>query len=120
MAGKPHVVIVEDSHDLANLFATMLRLYARVTIFERQEQFRQLLRPEAWEGVDAVLLDYMLGGDVTGLTIATFLKESCPEVRVVVLTAASVGRPRDLEDVSDMVLVKPEPIEAILAALRLV
>ena len=109
------VVVVENMPDLARLFALMLEPYAEVRCY--CANFEQLLDPKVWEGVDAALVDLMLGESVTGLAICSFVKAHAPGVRTVLLTADASHEPSDDADVT---LTKPQPTESILTALGLI
>lgn len=117
--GQPQlVVIVENEPDLVRLFEFILRPYAVIRSYS--SDFDRLLEPEVWEGVDAVLVDRVLGQeDVTGLSICSFVKANFPGIRVVMLTADTFG-PSAEAGLVDVFLVKPQPIEAILSALGMV
>lgn len=111
------VRIVEDTEDIASLMKILLET-EQFEVSLTSRNFSDLLNPEPWEGIEAVLLDLSLP-EVSGLEVLRYLRGQEPQVRRVVLTALS---PQDISqqvtDFAEVVLFKPAPMEAIVKALK--
>lgn len=108
-----HVHIVDDSHDLADLLRLQL-VHAGHRVTATVAGFDRLLTPEPWRGVDAAIVDLMLGERTTGVDILGYLAEHQPHVRRVCLSAVAGLMPAD----AHVTLRKPSPVDAILAAVE--
>jgi CheY-like chemotaxis protein len=108
------ILLVEDDAAIASLLAWWLR-DAGHTVTERTGGFEGLSAPEPWRGVDVLVTDLMLGGQVTGRQVLGWCARWAPGARRVVLSAIA-----DLRDIHDahVVLAKPSDPAVILRAVE--
>jgi len=115
---SPHILLVEDTPDLALWLGTALRQAGLAVSFAR-DGHEALAQLAAGHGVDAVLLDLQLP-DLDGLSVLQRLREQGDAVPVLVLTArASVpDRVLGLNLGADDYLPKPFDLSELEARLQ--
>jgi CheY-like chemotaxis protein len=108
-----HVLYVEDDPDVAEVTAIMLEsLGARVT---RADSADAAVRLDL-SGVDAVLSDVMMPGELDGIGLARWLSAHHPQLPVV-LTSGYVLEPERLQGLKVQFVRKPCAIAALADAL---
>ena len=107
------VLIAEDSVAIADMLAMALE-FADVEVVKVTSDFASLLTPEPWQGVDAAVLDLLLGG-MDGEDIVRYLAADHPGVKRVVFSAVAHQR----EGLSDLATCISKPVDprSLLAAL---
>lgn len=112
------VLIVDDTADIADWLATAIAIDGNDGIDTRIKVtgFRDLLQPDAWTGVDVVVLDAIMP-EVGGLEIARYLREYHPDIRIVVATGSIVAA-EEATGLVDQVLLKPFTSEQLMEAIR--
>lgn len=114
-----HVRIIEDERMIAEMLQVLLVSHGHPTVVTC-ENFADVLTPLPWVGIDAVLVDLMLGEATTGVDVLAYLAEFQPKIRRIVLSALDSGG--DLRQAAhrytDMFLTKPLGIDTILTALE--
>lgn len=109
------VLVVDDEPLNSRLFELLINQSGRAMAVVFEGEPEQLLELETYQGFDAVLLDLMMPR-ISGAAAAAFIRQQCPDMKIVVLTALSRHQlPKDLD--VDVVLAKPTPSEQILEAL---
>lgn len=118
MRASPHLLLVEDTPDLALWLGTALRQAGMAVSFAR-DGHEALAQLPAGHGFDAVLLDLQLPG-LDGLSVLQSLRERGDTVPVLVLTArASVpDRVLGLNLGADDYLPKPFDLSELEARLQ--
>lgn len=108
------VLIVEDEADIAHFLGVMFNFYG-VEVVTWLADYRLLLAPEHWEGIDVAIVDRMLGYDQpAGEQVLRWLGDHRPGIRRVLLTGAPDPNANGLAHVA---LTKPAPAQAILHAI---
>jgi DNA-binding LytR/AlgR family response regulator len=121
---KLRVLIVEDEWPARNYLVELLvgsGLAEVVGAVASVEEAQEALRPTSRLGVDTAFLDLQLardGGDRAGLTFARSLRESAPEVRIVLATAYDEHAIAAFELGAVDYLLKPFGEERVLACLH--
>jgi ActR/RegA family two-component response regulator len=112
------VRIVEDDPFIASMLELALPRYGIVPAVTAHG-FERLLAPGPWVGVEAAVVDFMLGpGSIGGDVILTWLKENRPDIRRVLFSAVGgLGGARGV-DLADVAVTKPTDIEALVEAIR--
>lgn len=121
------VRVVEDDPDIRELVVICLASEG-IDVAEPRFDPAELLTPEAWNNVDAVLCDFVLGSlgryadgtaDMTGLDILRYLAGEFPHIRRVLITAFPMSSlPQQAKDFADVLLAKPSSCEDIIASLK--
>lgn len=108
------VVVIEDNVDVALYIETFLAQEGHEPILV-SGTFEQVLHENFWWGVDAALVDLLLGHDINGGHILQWMSDHAPHVRRVVLSA--VANHVNVKELAHVVLVKPAGAVAIRRAL---
>jgi two-component system, LytTR family, response regulator LytT len=121
---KLRVLIVEDEWPARNYLVELLvgsGLAEVVGAVASVEEAQEALRPTSRLGVDTAFLDLQLardGGDRAGLSFARALRESAPEVRIVLATAYDEHAIAAFELGAVDYLLKPFGEERVLSCLH--
>jgi two-component system response regulator DesR len=112
------VVLVEDSDAFRGTMAFLLGRSDGVEVVGEVAEGAAAAAVCADTGADVAVLDYRLP-DVSGPAVAADLRERCPEVGVVFLSAFSGPNEREAARIAGVRLVrKDEGVEALVAAIR--
>lgn len=115
----PHLnlVLIEDNADLRLLLTRTLESMGHTV--HAQESAEDLLEQRGTTDVDVYLIDLNLPGE-DGLSLVRRLRDSSPEVGIMVLTArgGNTDRVKGYEHGADLYLVKPIHLPELVAALR--
>lgn len=108
------VRVVDDDLLIAEMVAAGLTMY-EIDVVTTTGDFAALIDTRPWEGVEAAIVDMMLGSTVSGETILRYLYDHHPHVRRILFSA--VGElgviPQELPDV---VITKPAAIGLLVEA----
>jgi two-component system, OmpR family, response regulator len=116
-ANKGHVLVVDDQQEICDLVHGYLTEEGfRVSIANNGADLRDAM---ARSKIDLVILDLLLGGE-DGLQLARELRDSRPEIGIVILTGRgeTVDRVIGLEMGADDYLPKPFHLRELLARVR--
>jgi two-component system OmpR family response regulator len=116
-AENGHILVVDDQQDICDLVQRYLSEEGfRVSVAKNGAGLRDQM---ARSRVDIVILDLMLGGE-DGLQLARELRDSRPEIGIVILTGRgeTVDRIIGLEMGADDYLPKPFHLRELLARVR--
>ncbi len=102
------VLVVDDEPDLRELIRITLEFDDRIEVVGSVPNVADAL-DSATEDIDLVVLDNWLGGPLTGLDVATRLRQSSPEARIVLFTAADGVEDRNHE--VDAVVLKTNLVD---------
>lgn len=115
------VRIVDDSREMAEMLRVLLE-HEDLRVAVTCEDFPILLSPTLWEGVSVALVDLNLGfGQIHGVDVLGYLRENHPDIKRIVLTAASDKAPPvadTLGELADAVLSKPADLAHIVKAVK--
>ena len=113
------VVLIEDNDVFRQALELLLELRGDIEIVASEEHGERAVELCKVHEPDAILLDYRLPG-LDGVQIARLVRDECPEVAVVVLTAAA--REREVEALLEQGAVacvgKDEPLDVIVEAIH--
>jgi len=113
------VVLIEDNDVFRQALELLLELRGDIEIVASEEHGERAVELCKVHEPDVILLDYRLPG-LDGVQIARLVHDECPEVAVVVLTAAA--REREVEALLEQGAVacvgKDEPLDVIVEAIR--
>ena len=118
MASQPHLLVVDDHHDIRNSLSAYLSTYNyRVSTAESAAVARKGLSQSA---IDLVVLDIMMPGE-DGLALCRYLRETT-DVPVILLTAMAEDTDRvvGLEMGADDYVTKPFNPRELLARIKAV
>jgi DNA-binding NarL/FixJ family response regulator len=113
------VVLIEDNDVFRQALELLLELRGDIEIVGSERHGEQAVELCRVHEPDVILLDYRLPG-LDGVQVARLVREECPEVAVVVLTAAAQEREIEalLEQGAVACVGKDEPLDAIIEAIR--
>lgn len=113
------VVLIEDNDVFRQALELLLELRGDIEIVASAEHGEQAVELCKSHEPDVILLDYRLPG-LDGVQVARLVREECPDVAVVVLTAAAQEREIEalLEQGAVACVGKDEPLDTIIAAIR--
>lgn len=113
------VVLIEDNDVFRQALELLLELRGDVEIVASEEHGERAVELCKAHEPDVILLDYRLPG-LDGVQIARLVRDECPEVAVVVLTAAAQEREIEalLEQGAVACVGKDEPLDVIVEAIR--
>src|SRR5262245_1860759 len=113
------VVLIEDNDVFREALELLLELRGEIEIVAADRDGAGAVALCREHRPDVILLDYRLPG-LDGVQVARLLREECPEVAVVVLTAAAQEREVEalLETGAVACVGKDEPLDAIVGAIR--
>jgi DNA-binding NarL/FixJ family response regulator len=113
------VVLIEDNDVFRQALQLLLEVRGDIAIVAAEEDGEHAVELCRTHEPDVILLDYRLPGD-DGVQVARRVRAECPEVAVVVLTAAA--QPREIEALLETGAVacvgKDESLDTIVAAIR--
>ena len=89
-ARDPVVLVVEDEPLLPRATAEFLRL-SGLTVLEAASAVEAVALVDAGKSIDIVFSDICVSGSMDGLSLAQWLRECHPEVRVILTTALGDG-----------------------------
>jgi DNA-binding NarL/FixJ family response regulator len=112
------VVLIEDNDVFRQALELLLELRGDIEIVGSERHGEQAVELCRVHEPDVILLDYRLPG-LDGVQVARLVREECPEVAVVVLTAAAQEREIEalLEQGAVACVGKDEPLDVIIAAI---
>jgi DNA-binding NarL/FixJ family response regulator len=112
------VVLIEDNDVFREALELLLELRGDIEIVASERHGEQAVELCRVHEPDVILLDYRLPG-LDGVQVARLVREECPEVAVVVLTAAAQEREIEalLEQGAVACVGKDEPLDVIIAAI---
>ena len=113
------VVLIEDNDVFRQALELLLELRGDIEIVASEEHGARAVELCKVHEPDVILLDYRLPG-LDGVQIARLVCDECPEVAVVVLTAAAQEREIEalLEHGAVACVGKDEPLDVIVEAIR--
>jgi DNA-binding NarL/FixJ family response regulator len=113
------VVLIEDNEVFRHALQLLLELRGDIEIAAAAEDGERAVELCRQHEPDVILLDYRLPGD-DGVQVARRVRAECPEVAVVVLTAAAQEREIEalLETGAVACVGKDEPLDSIIEAIR--
>ena len=113
------VVLIEDNDVFRQALELLLELRGDIEIVGSERHGEQAVELCRVHEPDVILLDYRLPG-LDGVQVARLVREECPEVAVVVLTAAAQEREIEalLEQGAVACVGKDEPLDVIIEAIR--
>ncbi|HSS73176.1 MAG TPA: response regulator transcription factor [Gaiellaceae bacterium] len=113
------VVLIEDNDVFREALELLLELRGEIEIVASEEHGERAVELCQVHEPDVLLLDYRLPG-LDGVQIARRVRDECPEVAVVVLTAAAQEREIEalLEQGAVACVGKDEPLDVIVEAVR--
>jgi DNA-binding NarL/FixJ family response regulator len=113
------VVLIEDNDVFRQALQLLLELRGDIEIAAAAEDGERAVELCRQHEPDVILLDYRLPGD-DGVQVARRVRAECPEVAVVVLTAAAQEREIEalLETGAVACVGKDEPLDSIIEAIR--
>ena len=113
------VVLIEDNDVFRQALELLLELRGDIEIVASEEHGERAVELCKAHEPDVILLDYRLPG-LDGVQIARLVRDECPEVAVVVLTAAAQEREIEalLEQGAVACVGKDEPLDVIVEAIR--
>ena len=113
------VVLIEDNDVFREALELLLELRGDIEIVASERHGEQAVELCRVHEPDVILLDYRLPG-LDGVQVARLVREECPEVAVVVLTAAAQEREIEalLEQGAVACVGKDEPLDVIIEAIR--
>lgn len=113
------VALIEDNDVFRQALELLLELRGDIEIVASEEHGERAVELCKVHEPDVILLDYRLPG-LDGVQIARLVRDECPEVAVVVLTAAAQEREIEalLEQGAVACVGKDEPLDVIIEAVR--
>ncbi|MEX1034733.1 MAG: response regulator [Sneathiella sp.] len=117
MAGKDHIIVVDDEQEIRDTVQEYLELKGfRVTPATDGAALKEILQGDG--NVSLVILDINIPGD-DGLTLARYLRETS-DIAIIMLTAAGevVDRIIGLEVGADDYLTKPVDLRELFARIK--
>ena len=113
------VVLIEDNDVFRDALELLLELRGDIEIVASERHGEQAVELCRVHEPDVILLDYRLPG-LDGVQVARLVREECPEVAVVVLTAAAQEREIEalLKQGAVACVGKDEPLDVIIEAIR--
>jgi len=113
------VVLIEDNDVFRQALELLLELRGDIEIVGSERHGEQAVELCRVHEPDVILLDYRLPG-LDGVQVASLVREECPGVAVVVLTAAAQEREIEalLEQGAVACVGKDEPLDVIIEAIR--
>jgi DNA-binding NarL/FixJ family response regulator len=113
------VVLIEDNDVFRQALELLLELRGDIAIAAAAADGEHAVELCRTHEPDVIVLDYRLPGD-DGVQVARRVRAECPEVAVVVLTAAAGEREIEalLETGAVACVGKDEPLDAIVEAIR--
>jgi DNA-binding NarL/FixJ family response regulator len=111
------VVLIEDNDVFRHALELLLALGGEIEIVAAETSGDAGVERCAELGPDVVLVDYRLPG-LDGVQVTRLVRERCPGVAVVALTAAAESREQEalLEAGAFACIRKDQPLDAIVAA----
>src|SRR5712691_5924741 len=119
MPAPIRIVLVEDNHVFREALELLLGLRSDVEVVASVGDGAQAVEVARNTSADVVLMDYRLPG-LDGVEATRALREACPGVTVVCLTASANVRERDalLEAGAVRCLTKDQELDDIVAAIH--
>jgi len=113
------VVLVEDNDVFRHALEVLLQLGGEIEVVAADADGDSIAERCAELSPDVLLVDYRLPG-LDGVQVTEIVRERCPQVAVVALTAAAEAREREalIEAGASACIGKDEPLDAIIAAVR--
>jgi DNA-binding NarL/FixJ family response regulator len=113
------VVLIEDNDVFREALELLLELRGEIEIVAADRDGARAVALCREHRPDVVLLDYRLPG-LDGVQVARLMRQECPEVAVVVLTAAAQEREIEalLETGAVACVGKDEPLDVVVGAIR--
>jgi DNA-binding NarL/FixJ family response regulator len=113
------VVLIEDNEVFRQALQLLLEMRGDIEIAAAAEDGKEAVELCRAHEPDVILLDYRLPGE-DGVQVARRVRAECPDVAVVVLTAAAQEREIEalLETGAVACVGKDEPLDAIIEAIR--
>ena len=113
------VILIEDNDVFRQALELLLELRGDIEIVASEEHGARAVELCKVHEPDVILLDYRLPG-LDGVQIARLVRDECPEVAVVVLTAAAQEREIEalLEHGEVACVGQDEPLDVIVEAIR--
>ena len=81
------VLVVDDEPDLRQLVGIMLEKDPRLEVSASVGTVEEALEAARATSPHVIILDHLLGGDITGLEAAPMLKEASPDSKIVMFSA---------------------------------
>ena len=113
------VVLIEDNDVFRQALELLLEIRGDISIVASAPDGGRAVELCKTLAPDVILLDYRLPG-LDGVQVARLVRQECPEVAVVVLTAAAGEREIEalLENGAVACVGKDEPLDSIVEAVR--
>jgi DNA-binding NarL/FixJ family response regulator len=113
------VVLIEDNDVFRQALELLLELRGDIEVVASEEHGERAVDLCKQHEPDVILLDYRLPG-LDGVQVAGLVRKECPDVSIVVLTAAAQEREIEalLEQGAVACVGKDEPLDVIVEAIR--
>jgi DNA-binding NtrC family response regulator len=113
----PHILLVEDDPAVSD--ATRMLLMAGGCRVSTAAGAHEAERIAAAGGIDAVVTDYLLEGDCSGVQMVDRLRHRCGALKAIMITGDPSAAARELRrDQHTRLLSKPVRAEEFLSVLR--
>jgi DNA-binding NarL/FixJ family response regulator len=118
-AAPVRVALVEDNDVFREALELLLTLGGEIEIVASEPDGDGIVERCQEVAPDVLLVDYRLPG-LDGVQVTRLVRERCPEVAVVALTAAAETREREalIEAGASACIGKDEPLDRIVDAVR--
>lgn len=119
MAGPIRIVLIEDNDTFRSSLELLFELDGDLEVVASAADGRDAVALCRASGADVAVLDYRLPG-LDGVQLAAALRDACPDVAVVCLTAEVSGREQEALRVAGAVscVTKDQPLDEIVAAIK--
>jgi len=113
------VVLVEDNDVFRNALEVLLTLGGDIEIVASEAHGESIVERCEVLAPDVLLVDYRLPG-LDGVQVTRLVRERCPDVSVVALTAAAEDRERQalIDAGASACIGKDQPLDEIIEAVR--
>ena len=111
------VLVIEDNDVFRNALEVLLTLHGDIEIAGSEPDGEDVVERCRELGPDVLLVDYRLPG-LDGVQVTKLVREHCPDVAVVALTAAAEERERQalIEAGASACIGKDRPLDEIIEA----
>jgi DNA-binding NarL/FixJ family response regulator len=113
------VVVVEDNDVFRNALEVLLTLGGEIEVVASEADGERIVERCTELAPDVLIVDYRLPG-LDGVQVTRLVRERCPGVAVVALTAAAEAKEREalIEAGASACIGKDRPLDEIIDAVR--